>query len=283
MRAIIFTSARAACHPVLLIAALLASLIPAWVVSWPIGAIFAQAMDFSADVERLAQRLSIVEIAELIALYRAEQNRIQAHVGVAWICLLIFAPALYSLLSVMQRSNPLRWSARCARAFLDYPRWFFLQLFAFLVWVGFVALLYVSVLALESYQEQIFSLRHWQYVRTAAFIAIATAAFVTHFLHLCARAEYLCDETLHFPPLAYFRALRAPRWRSRMLSYLWLGLIALLMLLVISGLRFIETSSPTLKIAIALAHAGLVSIVAGWLNFARIVCLSHYVRLAKAP
>ena len=263
-------------HPLLLLAALLASCVPALIVSSPLGAILAQAMDYSADVDALARQLSIVEVAELLALYRANQSNVQNHVGIAWVCLLITAPGLYALLGAMHRHANMPVQSRLKKAVLDYPRWLFLQLFSFLVWVGFVVLVGVAVLALESYQQQIFSLTRWQIIRAAALVLIVVAALLIHFLQLSARAEYICDETLHFPPLAYLRALRAGRFGSRMLSYLLLGLIALLMLLVLSGLRFIETDQPNFSALIALAHAGLVSIVTGWLNFARILSLSHY-------
>lgn len=274
------TSAMAAANPLLLIAALLASLLPAIVVSLPIGALLSQAMDYSFEVQRLARRLSVFELAELFALYRTNQGAVQAHVGIAWICLLLSAPALYALLSATQVGE-LGIRRRLLAAALDYPRWLFLQLFAFLIWAGFVVVLIALLMNLEDYRAHVLTLEAWQQLRAIALLVVFGAGLLTHFLHLCARAEYLSDPHLHLPPLAYLRAFRAGRLGSRMLSYLLLGLMALPMLLVLSGLRAIEIDQPNGLVVIALVQASLVAVVLGWLGFARILCLSHYSKLAR--
>lgn len=281
MHSPLMQSAARAAHPVLLIAAVLASMLPAWLVSLPIGAILASQMDYSAEVQRLARHLRLDELVELLAQYQAQQARVQTNVGIAWICLLACAPALYALLFVVMRDSASTWAQRVVQIVHDYPRWFFLQLFAFLVWAGFALAVGYGALALADYADAVFELSRWQTIRAAGIGTVLISAVLIHFLQISARAEYLRDPALHFPPLAYWRAVRAGRFGWRMLSYLLLGLMAWLMLLVLSGLRLIETDQPQLMMLIALVHSIGVAGVLGWLSFARVVCLSHYAHTAR--
>ena len=232
------TEAKRAFDIRLLLCWLLATLLPTLLVASPLGAILSKVLDFSAYSVELAQRLNLDAIAALRDAYLQNSSTVQVNLTLAWVCSLLLAPLLTAMAAIIfSASKKLPWRTLLLAALMDYSRWFWLHLSAFLLYLlgfGFALILGVST---ELRVEEHVDANSFAQARAVSWSLALLVALITHFLVEIARAELLLDPQLRFPPTAFLRALKRRRLLRRVTGYLVVCAVGLALLLILLILR----------------------------------------------
>jgi hypothetical protein len=259
----------------LMLAWLAASLLPTLLVASPLGAILSDVLDFSAYSERLAQRLNLDAIAALRDAYLQNSGPVQANVTLAWICVLLLAPLLTAMAaSIYTAPKKMPWHMLLTTSVLDYGRWFWLHLCAFLLYLlgfGFALILGVSAeLRVEEYVDA----NSFAQAQVVSWSLALLVALITHFLVEIARAELLLDPQLRFPPEAFLRALKRRRLLRRVTGYLVVCAfgLALLLILLILRQRLSGAGRASMLSTVVLAQCSVFALA--WVRTTRLFVLA---------
>ncbi len=222
----------------LLLCWLLATFLPTLLVASPLGAILSKVLDFSAYSLALAQRLNLDAIAALRDAYLQNSSTVQVNLTLAWVCSLLLAPLLTAMAAIIfSASKKLPWRTLLLAALMDYSRWFWLHLCAFLLYLlGFGCALVLGVSA-ELRVEEYVDANSFAHTQIVSWSTALLVALMTHFLVEIARAELLLDPQLRFPPSAFLRALQRGRLLRRVTGYLVVCALGLALLLILLMLR----------------------------------------------
>ena len=255
-----------------------ASAVPTLLVALPFAGILSDVLDFSAYPGKLAQRLDLDALSALVRTYQHNELAIQSNITLAWICTLLFAPMLTAMAAVIfKASGKLPWRTMLVDALMDYGRWFWLHLSAFIVYLLGFGIAVIVALSAE--------IRVSEYVDAEAFAnmqifsrALALLiALMTHFFVEIVRAEYMLDSSLRFPPGAVLRALARGQFFRRVAGYLvvcsmGIGIALLFVLLrqLMSG-----ASWPAMLSTFFLAQLSVAALA--WMRTARLFVLAALV------
>ena len=257
---------------------LIASWLLTLLVALPLVGILRGVLDFSTYSDALAQRLNLDALSALGHAYQQSEVAIQTNVTLAWLGALLLAPMLTALAAVIfAATGKLAWRTLFGRALMDYGRWFWLHLSAFLVYLlGFGTAAVVAVSA-EIRVEEYVDAHSFAWAQALSWLLALLIALMTHFFVEIARAEYLLDTGLRFPPRAFTRALaREQLWR-RICGFLIVcsfGISVLLLLLLLR--QRMSGASFAAMLCTTLLTQGSVAVLA-WLRTARIFVLAALV------
>ncbi len=286
-RACVITQMRRALDFRLLLFWLIASVLPTLLVALPMSEILSEVLDFSAYSEALAQRLDLDALRALGNAYQHSELAIQANVTLAWVCTLLFAPMLTAMAAaIFSTAENLTSRALLLKALMDYGRWFWLHLSAFLVYLfgfGTAALVAASP---EIRVGEYVDANAFANMRVLSWLLAALIALTTHFIVEITRAEYVLDLRLRFPPNALFRALARKQLLRRMLAYLIVcgAGVSVLLLLVLLRQRMTGASLVAMLCTLILTQLGVAALA--WTRTARLFVLAALVKqtsIAPAP
>ena len=255
---------------------LVASLIPTLLVALPLAGILRDVLDFSAYSDALAQRLNLDALSALGAAYQRSELAIQTNVTLAWVCTLLCAPMLTALAAALfMASDKSPWSRLWLTGLSDYGRWFWLHLSAFLVYLlGFGTAAIVAASA-EIWVEEYVNANSFAKVQIVSWLAAVLIALITHFFVEIARAEYILDTRLRFPPRAFLRALSRRQLLRRFSGYLIVcsAGTSLLLLLFVLRQRLGGASLAAMGLTLILAQCSVAAIA--WMRTARLFVLAE--------
>ncbi len=264
----------------LLLSWLAASMVPTLLVALPLAGILSEVLDFSAYADALAQHLGLDALSALGNAYQRSELAIQTNVTLAWVCTLLFAPLLTAMAAaVFAATEQLASRTLIVNALMHYGRWFWLHLSAFVMYLlGFGIAAAVAVSA-EIRVEEYVDANSFDSLQTFSRLLALLIALMTHFFVEIARAEYVLDAGLRFPPGAFVRALARGHWLRRMAGYLVISSIGISVLLLLLLLRQ-HLSGASLAAMLCTAILAQCSVAAlAWMRTARIFVLSALVEL----
>ena len=257
-------------------------LIASWLltlfVALPLAGVLRDALDFSAYSDALVQRLNLDALSAIGSAYQQSEVAIQTNVTFAWVGALLFAPMLTALAAaIFAATGKLPWRTLFGRALLDYGRWFWLHLSAFLLYLLGFAIAAVVAASAEIRVEEYVDAHSFAWAQTLSWLLALLIALMTHFFVEVARAEYLLDPGLRFPPRAFLRALARTQLGRRIVGYLCVcGLgISLLLILLLLRQRVSGAGLVAMLCTTVLAQ-GSVAVLA-WLRTARLFVLAALV------
>jgi hypothetical protein len=262
----------------LLLLWLAAALLPSLIVALPLGGIVRDTLDFSAHTKILAQRLNLDALRSLAMHYQGSQGAIQSNVGFAWMCTLLTAPLLNAWAAMIFAGQHASMQRFFIAGLLDYGRWFWLHLSALMIYLmgfGLAALVasYVSDRA-----DEYIDVRVFQQYQHLSWLCAFLIVVMTHFIVEVCRAELLLDQSLRWPPEAFFRAFKRGGKRKRFGGYLAVSAtgIALVMLFLLLRLRF--SGSGILASITTLGFAQCAVVALAWMRIARLFILAALAR-----
>ena len=252
-----------------------ASMVPTLLVALPFAGILSEALDFSAYADVLAQRLDLDGLSALGKAYQRSEVAIQTNVTLAWLCTLLLAPVLTAIAAaIFTASEKLATRTLIANALMDYGRWFWLQLSAFVLYLlGFGIAVVVAVSA-EIRVEEYVDAHAFANMQTLSRLLALLIALMTHFSVEIARAEYVLDARLHFPPRAFLRAFARGQILRRLGGYLLVCGIGISVLLLLLMLRQYMSGASLVAILCTLILAQCSVAALAWMRSARIFVLS---------
>jgi len=237
-RQCVFREMRRALDPRLLLFWLVASMVPTLLVALPLASVLSKVLDFSAYADALAQSLDLDSLSAIGRAYQQSELAIQTNVTLAWMCALLIAPILTSMAAaIFATSEKIPSRTLIANTLMDYGRWFWLHLTAFIVYLlGFGIAAIVAVSA-EMRVEQYVDANSYANTQTFSRMLALLIALMTHFFVEIARAEYVLDSNLRVPPVAFLRALARGKFLRRITGYLLVCGIGISLLLLFLLLR----------------------------------------------
>ena len=252
-----------------------ASMVPTLLVALPFAGILSEALDFSAYADVLAQRLDLDGLSALGKAYQRSEVAIQTNVTLAWLCTLLLAPVLTAIAAaIFTASEKLATRTLIANALMDYGRWFWLQLSAFVLYLlGFGIAVVVAVSA-EIRVEEYVDAHAFANMQTLSRLLALLIALMTHFSAEIARAEYVLDARLRFPPSAFLRALARGQILRRIAGYLLVCGIGIGALLILLMLRQYMSGASLVAMLCTLILAQCSVAALAWMRSARIFVLS---------
>ena len=254
---------------------LAASMLPTLLVALPLAGILSEVLDFSAYVDRLAQRLDLDALSALSNAYQRSEVAIQTNVTLAWLCTLLLAPMLTAMAAaIFTASEKLATRTLITNALMHYGRWFWLHLSAFVLYLLGFAIAAVIAVSAEIQVEEYVDAHSFGNMQIVSWLLALLIVLMTHFFVEIARAEYVLDARLRFPPSAFLRALARGQILRRIAGYLLvcgIGIGALLLLLLLrqrmSGASLVARLGTML-----LAQCSVAALA--WMRNARIFVLS---------
>lgn len=255
---------------------LVASMVPTLLVGLPLAGILRDVLDFSAYSDALAQRLNLDALSAIGARYQRSELAIQTNVTLAWVCTLLFAPMLTALAAALfVASEKLPWSRLFIAGLMDYSRWFWLHLSALLVYLLGFGMAAVVAASAEIRVEEYVDANSFANVQIVSWLAAVLIALITHFFVEIARAEYLLDCRLRFPPSAFLRALSRGQLLRRISGYLIVGGVGIsaLLLLLLLRQRISGVGVVAMLCTVVLAQCSVAAIA--WMRTARFFVLAQ--------
>jgi hypothetical protein len=269
---------REACDARLLTLWVLAATLPTLLVAWPLAALFSDALDYSAHAAELAKQLNLAAIFELYARYESSQNAVQANVAMSWLVGLALSPWLLAMAAALfAHRAPLGFGALLSAGFRNYWRWLWLHLAAFVLLVMTLSIAAAVFGALADAEQFLDA----ELLQTRQYFAAGIAGLIfviAHFIMEAARAEYLIDDNLEFPPIAFARALRPKALGQRFTAYLllWFFAGAGVFLLQLLRMRFFAGAELLSLLALLLTTLASSAVVA-WARLARLFAMARFV------
>ncbi len=257
---------------------LCATAVPTLLVALPFAGILSKVLDFSAYADKLAQRLDLDALSALVRAYQQNEVAIQSNITLAWICTLLFAPLLTAMASaIFNASEKLPWRTLLVKALMDYGRWFWLHLSAFIVYLLGFGMAIIVALSAEIRAGEYVDANSFANVQIFSRALALLIALMTHFFVEIVRAEYMLDSSLRFPPGAVVRALARGQFLRRVAGYLvvcsmGIGIALLLVLLrqLMSG-----ASWPAMLCTFVFAQCSVAALA--WMRTARLFVLTALV------
>ena len=254
---------------------LAASMLPTLLVALPLAGILSEALNFSAYADALGQRLDLAALSVLGNAYQRSEVAIQTNVTLAWFCTLLLAPMLTAMAAaIFMASEKLATRTLIANALMHYSRWFWLHLSAFVLYLLGFGIAAVVAFSAEIQVEEYVDAHSFANMQTFCRLLAFLIALMTHFFVEIARAEYVLDASLRFPPSAFLRALARGQMLRRVAGYLLvcgIGIGALLILLLLRQ-RLSGASLVAMLCTVILAQGSVAALA--WMRNARIFVLS---------